>query len=187
MLHCIASAVELACCCCLIDDQRASTAPPSSNAIAPTYDRPGPACYLHLQPRILNLLLIRHSLCETLPSMMDAAVATGAETPNGVTNRPKAASRTLSEVERTKATTADKLRQTPQRKYRHVAAVHSKTRPSCLSHDSEAAPSFLGFRNLMVIVLGTPCRSNTPAATVPSYHPAANMQSNSGGQPTVDD
>ncbi|PHH73622.1 hypothetical protein CDD80_3666 [Ophiocordyceps camponoti-rufipedis] len=37
--------------------------------------------------------------------------------------------------------------------YRHVAAVHRRTRPSCLSHDSNAAPSFIGFRNLMVIVL----------------------------------
>lgn len=43
---------------------------------------------------------------------------------------------------------------TPAAKYRHVAAVHSKVQSSCLSHDSEAAPSFLGFRNLMVIVLG---------------------------------
>lgn len=41
------------------------------------------------------------------------------------------------------------------RRYRHVMAIHSKTRPSTLSHDSEAAPSFIGFRNLMVIVLGT--------------------------------
>ena len=39
-------------------------------------------------------------------------------------------------------------------KYRHIAAVHSMPRTSCLSHDSETAPSFLGFRNLMVIVLG---------------------------------
>ena len=38
-------------------------------------------------------------------------------------------------------------------KYRHVAAVHSKLRTSCLSHDSTSAPSFLGFRNLMVLVL----------------------------------
>ncbi|KAI1854682.1 hypothetical protein JX266_000800 [Neoarthrinium moseri] len=38
-------------------------------------------------------------------------------------------------------------------KYRHVAAVHSKSRPSTLSHDSDSTPSFLGFRNLMVIVL----------------------------------
>ncbi|KAI0114885.1 MBOAT, membrane-bound O-acyltransferase family-domain-containing protein [Daldinia grandis] len=38
-------------------------------------------------------------------------------------------------------------------KYRHVTAVHSESRPSTLSHDTTAAPSFLGFRNLMVIVL----------------------------------
>lgn len=38
-------------------------------------------------------------------------------------------------------------------KYRHVAAVHWKPKTSCLSHDSEASPSFLGFRNLMVLVL----------------------------------
>ena len=41
-----------------------------------------------------------------------------------------------------------------KKKYRHVAAVHSKPRTSCLSHDSQVSPSFLGFRNLMVIVLG---------------------------------
>ena len=39
-------------------------------------------------------------------------------------------------------------------KYRHVAAVHSRARASCLSHDSDVSPSFLGFRNLMVLVLG---------------------------------
>lgn len=42
-----------------------------------------------------------------------------------------------------------------KRKYRHVAAVHSKPKTSCLSHDATATPSFLGFRNLMVIVLST--------------------------------
>lgn len=45
------------------------------------------------------------------------------------------------------------LRKAFQRKYRHVAAIHSTTQPSCLSHESTASPSFLGFRNLMVIVL----------------------------------
>ena len=38
-------------------------------------------------------------------------------------------------------------------KYRHVAAVHARLRKSCLSSDSEQSPSFLGFRNLMVVVL----------------------------------
>jgi diacylglycerol O-acyltransferase 1 len=41
-----------------------------------------------------------------------------------------------------------------KKKYRHVAAAHRGARPSCLSHDSDASPSFLGFRNLMIIVLG---------------------------------
>jgi diacylglycerol O-acyltransferase-1 len=45
------------------------------------------------------------------------------------------------------------IRSHRNRKYRHIAAVHSTPRASCLSHDSDAAPSFLGFRNLMVIVL----------------------------------
>lgn len=39
-------------------------------------------------------------------------------------------------------------------KYRHVEAYHSKVRHSSLSRDSETPTSFLGFRNLMVIVLG---------------------------------
>ena len=38
-------------------------------------------------------------------------------------------------------------------KYRHVAAVHSRQRTSSLSLDSADSPSFLGFKNLMVIVL----------------------------------
>ena len=43
----------------------------------------------------------------------------------------------------------------PSSKYRHVAEVHSTVRNSCLSRDAEPTPSFLGFRNLMVIVLST--------------------------------
>ena len=39
--------------------------------------------------------------------------------------------------------------------YRHIAAVHSQARTSCLSHDSATSPSFLGFRNLMVLVLSS--------------------------------
>ncbi|KAH8724345.1 MBOAT, membrane-bound O-acyltransferase family-domain-containing protein [Phaeosphaeriaceae sp. PMI808] len=38
-------------------------------------------------------------------------------------------------------------------KYRHVFATHSLQRNSCLSHDSETSPSFVGFRNLMILVL----------------------------------
>lgn len=52
----------------------------------------------------------------------------------------------------------------PPPKYRHVEATHSLVRPSCLSHDSNVSPSFLGFRNLMVIVLGVFCLSPVPGA-----------------------
>lgn len=38
-------------------------------------------------------------------------------------------------------------------KYRHVFATHSQQRKSCLSHDAEKTPSFVGFRNLMILVL----------------------------------
>lgn len=49
------------------------------------------------------------------------------------------------------------------KKYRHVAAVHSKERAACLSHDSVDTPSFLGFRNLMVIVLGMSLHNDVDA------------------------
>jgi diacylglycerol O-acyltransferase-1 len=39
-------------------------------------------------------------------------------------------------------------------KYRHVAAYHAQLRHSSLSRDTDVTPSFLGFRNLMVLVLG---------------------------------
>lgn len=38
--------------------------------------------------------------------------------------------------------------------YRHVVAIHSKVQHSCLSRDSTQATSFIGFRNLMIVVLG---------------------------------
>lgn len=45
------------------------------------------------------------------------------------------------------------LRKAFSRKYRHTAALHSKSRPSTLGHDATETPSFLGFRNLGLIVL----------------------------------
>ena len=51
---------------------------------------------------------------------------------------------------------SNQFRQEPQKlkkKYRHVAALHSKSQSSCLSHEANVSPSFLGFCNLMVLVL----------------------------------
>ena len=39
------------------------------------------------------------------------------------------------------------------RKYKHTSVVHLENCSSCLSHDAATAPSFLGFRNLMGLVL----------------------------------
>ena len=38
-------------------------------------------------------------------------------------------------------------------RYKHVNAVHYSVRTSCLAHESKASPSFVGFRNLMILVL----------------------------------
>lgn len=55
-------------------------------------------------------------------------------------------------VKTTGKTTVQRIRET---KYRHVFATHSLERSSCLSHDAEKSPNFVGFRNLMVLVLST--------------------------------
>ena len=41
-----------------------------------------------------------------------------------------------------------------QRSYRCFTAVHYEARTSQLGHDSKTIPSFVGFRNLMVLALG---------------------------------
>lgn len=48
---------------------------------------------------------------------------------------------------------SEKESQKLKKKYRHVAAFHCKVQSSCLSHEGPVTPSFLGFRNLMVLVL----------------------------------
>lgn len=51
---------------------------------------------------------------------------------------------------------SEQFQQEPQklkRKYRHVAALHLICQSSCLSREATVTPSFLGFRNLTVLVL----------------------------------
>lgn len=51
-------------------------------------------------------------------------------------------------------------------KYRHVFATHSASRTSCLSQESaDKIPSFVGFRNLMILVL-----SRTPPLPAVAAH-----------------
>lgn len=83
------------------------------------------------------------------------ATTTSVEASTGTATKRHAGKDSTTGVETQNGAVTDRAT-TPwsQKKYRHVVAVHSQTRPSCLSHDSDAAPSFIGFRNLMVIVLG---------------------------------
>jgi len=86
---------------------------------------------------------------------MDSATTTAVETAAvsaSLRRTDNAAAEAVKEEAKPDETTSE--RKTFIRKYRHVAAIHSAVRPSTLSHDSAATPSFVGFRNLMVIVLG---------------------------------
>ncbi|CAI9626240.1 sterol o-acyltransferase 2 [Alternaria burnsii] len=51
------------------------------------------------------------------------------------------------------ATTNGTTKRARDTKYRHVFATHSSSRTSCLSQDADKVPSFVGFRNLMILVL----------------------------------
>lgn len=52
------------------------------------------------------------------------------------------------------------------RKYRHLAAIHSQSKPSTLGHDAHTTPSFIGFRNLMIIVLSTSFSHNASLSRI---------------------
>ncbi|KAK4639598.1 hypothetical protein QC761_709700 [Podospora bellae-mahoneyi] len=106
------------------------------------------------------------SLSPTNDFKMNTATATGTrldDPANGVTRRTGGEDGGVvkktdqlngnSNTETTISTPEKPKRSYRSRKYRHVEAIHSESQPSCLSHDTTETPSFLGFRNLMVIVL----------------------------------
>lgn len=106
------------------------------------------------------------SLSPTNDSKMNTATATGTrldDPANGVTRRTGGEDGGVvkktdqlngnSNTETTISTPEKPKRSYRSSKYRHVEAIHSESQPSCLSHDTTETPSFLGFRNLMVIVL----------------------------------
>ncbi|KAI4870780.1 MBOAT, membrane-bound O-acyltransferase family-domain-containing protein [Hypoxylon rubiginosum] len=89
---------------------------------------------------------------------MDSATTTSVETPAGTASLRRADASRESKAPTSTATASNgnghrEKKSFAIKKYRHVTAVHSQSRPSTLSHDGTAPPSFLGFRNLMVIVL----------------------------------
>ncbi|KAI1369222.1 diacylglycerol O-acyltransferase [Xylaria arbuscula] len=84
---------------------------------------------------------------------MDSATTTSVEASTSAFLRRTEETKTSHESIRTPPKQNGSGQQPLFRKYRHVAAIHSKARPSTLSHDTQTSPSFVGFRNLMVIVL----------------------------------
>ena len=96
-------------------------------------------------------LAIHFTVLEIMALAEENSTATALESPAAATRRSHVNLNGLSSL--SKLQPLEPIRPRMKRKYRHVAAVHSMPRTSCLSHDSEVAPSFLGFRNLMVIVL----------------------------------
>ncbi|TGJ87692.1 hypothetical protein E0Z10_g1051 [Xylaria hypoxylon] len=84
---------------------------------------------------------------------MDSATTTSVEASTAAFLRRKEETTTQPVTGNTASKPNENEQKTFLRKYRHVAAVHYKARPSTLSHDTQASPSFVGFRNLMVIVL----------------------------------
>lgn len=83
----------------------------------------------------------REQSTQTVETHADAAAVTAAAAPSSNSDK---------DTETPPAPPGKKQRSL----YRHVAAYHSETRHSSLSRESDETISFLGFRNLMVLVLG---------------------------------
>lgn len=86
-------------------------------------------------------------------TLVDTASSSAKDTGTAKKRRAKSRSPTNGKTSNGSAKAPDAMKAYVQKKYRHVAAVHSRPRTSCLGRDSETTPSFIGFRNLMVIVL----------------------------------
>jgi len=83
-----------------------------------------------------------------MSTLTDTATSTATAMPPS--NHP-ARSRSNGNMPEPVANSSAKMRDT---KYRHVFATHSQQRMSNLTHGADT-PSFVGFRNLMILLLGT--------------------------------
>ncbi|PGH23660.1 hypothetical protein AJ80_02266 [Polytolypa hystricis UAMH7299] len=94
-----------------------------------------------------------------MASVVQTALSTSLDTPtlDGTVEESSDIPTPESEMDQQEEEEVVKLPETPPKpvrsKYRHVAAYHAASRESCLSRESETTPSFVGFRNLMVLVL----------------------------------
>jgi len=82
------------------------------------------------------------------------ATSTGADTPIATDiDMTRNRHRRQNHAQHTNSPASSSTQRTRDLKYRHVFATHSLTRTSCLSQDAQSSPSFVGFRNLMILVL----------------------------------
>jgi len=89
-----------------------------------------------------------------MATSMHAAVTTGADFVYTTTSKSNGTTIKAQDISVPDKSASDgRARSKLKRKYKHVEALHSKSQPSCLSHESETSPSFLGLRNLMVLVV----------------------------------
>lgn len=90
----------------------------------------------------------------TTDTANSTGISTNGKSTNGSGLKERAAGGSSDDLPRESAAGSSlRSKKLLERKYKHVYAIHSQPRTSCLSHESVEAPSFLGFRNLMVLVL----------------------------------
>jgi diacylglycerol O-acyltransferase 1 len=90
-----------------------------------------------------------------MATLVDTAIATSNDVP-GVNLSAQYREKNLVAMSNGNGVTAaPKLPHPSELKYKHVLAIHSRTKPSVLSSDAEKAPSYMGFRNITVLMLST--------------------------------
>jgi len=80
-----------------------------------------------------------------MATLIDTAIHTINKLPKGSAPQANGTADVQSDKKATKSASKSK--------YKHVFAVHSKPQPSCLTRGAEPVPNFVGFRNLMVLML----------------------------------
>lgn len=89
---------------------------------------------------------------------VDAATTTGAQMGDSTKARAMGRGKTvrsdkLNGTSDSNPNSSSKARDRNDPPYLHVFPTHAQKRPSCLSQDAEGTPSFVGFRNLLILVV----------------------------------
>lgn len=85
-----------------------------------------------------------------MATLINTAISTSTEAPN----TDELAEKSYGNGQMDGRSTRRQLTGDASKKYKHLYAIHASQKTSCLSRDSDTTPSFVGFKNLMVLVLG---------------------------------